>query len=192
MGFSQDKKRALNRLEASKNVKDVDEEAMPVLDAINSIDGFYTTSSCLGRATILEGSGKKHEMRILGKWHQKPAFEQLIRAFKPISGIARLKYEGPILHVMAKDIGLAQSMLGIFLDCGFKRSGIKSIRPQRLALEAVSTESLDAPIAIDGRPLADEKYIRSLLPILHMRFDASRKKTESLLEALEKHPFKRL
>lgn len=49
MTFEEQKKRALERL----RIRGADEEVEEILERINSLDGFFTTSSCSGRIVLI-------------------------------------------------------------------------------------------------------------------------------------------
>ena len=184
MGFGKDKKKSLNDLEASKAVGDVDTGIIPVLDAINSLDDYYTTSSCFGRIVLFEDRGGKGSIKHLGKWHRKADFKEISAAFKASEGVVWFRYEGPIMHVIACDIEAAQRILQILHECGFKRSGIQSIKDGRVVIEALATEILASPLAIDGEPLVDMSYLERIIPLAHEKFDASKDKLIRLEKAL--------
>lgn len=61
MVFEGQKKRALERL----RIRGADEEVEEILERINSLDGFFTTSSCSGRIVLicLPEIGAKREAR---------------------------------------------------------------------------------------------------------------------------------
>ena len=54
MGFLEDKKRTLTNLELAIREGLVDEEIIPILNKINNLNNYYTTSSCIGRVGIME------------------------------------------------------------------------------------------------------------------------------------------
>ena len=59
MGFDNEKKNTLSKLDKSTKGS-IDEPILPVLDLINDMEDYYTTSSCSGRIMIFEPSGQRH------------------------------------------------------------------------------------------------------------------------------------
>ncbi|MBR9703233.1 hypothetical protein GOV10_04295, partial [Candidatus Woesearchaeota archaeon] len=67
--FDSDKKRYIEKLGSPDNSKkgNVDEAMWPLLNSINANEGYYTTSSCAGRISLIiePESGKKFDTN----WH---------------------------------------------------------------------------------------------------------------------------
>ncbi|MBW3019386.1 hypothetical protein KY329_04350, partial [Candidatus Woesearchaeota archaeon] len=59
MDFDNDKKNALTKLDKSTKGS-IDEPVIPILNLINSMNDYYTTSSCSGRIMIMEPSEERH------------------------------------------------------------------------------------------------------------------------------------
>jgi len=68
--FLKSKERAMYALEKAMKNGEVDEKALPIIEKLNGVEEFFTTSSCSGRIVILEvpSLGKKVDARFLGKW----------------------------------------------------------------------------------------------------------------------------
>ncbi|MBD3387617.1 MAG: hypothetical protein GF416_01085 [Candidatus Altiarchaeales archaeon] len=185
MSFERQKKTALNNLEASLNVGDVDPALKPLLEAINSFDRYYSTSSCSGRVALLQDIKGKGECRFLGKWHRRATSDEVLRVLKPCDGVVWFRYESPILHVIARDIKAASELLKACRSAGFKRSGIQSMKEERLMVEVLSTERLDAPVMADGITLVSDEYIRYLVGQANLKYDRGSSKLDKLLECLK-------
>ena len=169
---------------ALKSLKDaciegkVDEGVLPILDQINRIQGFYTTSSCAGRIVLLEipQIGDKRAACFLGIWHRTIEPKELqAAATKATTGFLWLLAQAPILHIGAKTIQYADIMLKTAIACGFKNSAIKSIG-KKIIIEICSTERLDAPIGRDGCLYCDEKYLSLLVEISNEVIERSQEK----------------
>ena len=180
MGFAERKKEAQNNLLAAENVGDLDMELKPLLAAINALGEYYTTSSCMGRVGIMRDLGNKSLDTYLGKWHRKVTFEEVNRALAGAEGKVWLRYESPIIHVMARCAEAADAFLHLCRESGFKRSGIQTLKDERILIEVLSTERVDAPVTADGKVLVSEEYLRFLVGEANAKFDLGWKKLARL------------
>ncbi|OYT54053.1 MAG: hypothetical protein B6U72_04065 [Candidatus Altiarchaeales archaeon ex4484_2] len=187
--FVNQKRNALERYNQARNLGDVDEEIIPLLEHINSLDDFYTTSSCSGRITLLLERGSKKESRWLGKWHREITPGEVIECLQdiPPDGVVWFKYESAILHIAAKTIEKAKKILYIVRDSGYKRVGLQGLKKERYLVEVCDTERVDCPLAEKGRLLVDEKYLTYLTAFSNRRFRKGRKKLSHLESSLKKN-----
>jgi tRNA wybutosine-synthesizing protein 3 len=165
--FLDAKEKALQSLTHACATEKVDEGVLPVLEQINRMQGFYTSSSCAGRIVLLEipQIGDKRAARFLGVWHRTIEQKELqSAATKATTGFLWLLAQAPILHIGVETLPLADRMLKIAISCGFKNSAIKSIG-KKIIIEICSTERLDAPIGRDGCLFCQEKYLSLLVEI---------------------------
>jgi len=161
------KEKALKSLESALRNQKVDEGVKRILELINGLEGFYTSSSCAGRIVLLQipRIGDKRGAVFLGIWHRTIEENELLAAgVKATTGLLWLLAQAPILHVGAKDIELADKMVKIAISSGFKNSAIKS-SGKKIILEICSTERLDAPIGRDGVLFCDGNYLALLVEI---------------------------
>ena len=150
--FLENKKRTLQKLENAKNNGEVDSGIVTVLDLINSLDDYYTSSSCYGRVVLLEIPviGDKKNARWLGKWHHEIKSDDVLSAVRDAKrGQLWLLAQSPIIHVVCRDLESAAKLLKLSVSCGFKHSGLKSV-DRNIVVEVLSTERLDAPVGCDG------------------------------------------
>jgi tRNA wybutosine-synthesizing protein 3 len=165
--FEEQKKRALERL----RIRGADEEVGAILDKINGLDGFFTTSSCSGRIVLicLPEIGAKKEARFIGKWHRRVRKAEVLEAMSDatprIKGEVWLISQSPILHVACRSLEQATALLRIAIESGFKYSGIKAITKDdgKVMVEMMSTERMDVPLASDGRVFCSEEYLDFIL-----------------------------
>ncbi|ACV23892.1 tRNA(Phe) 7-((3-amino-3-carboxypropyl)-4-demethylwyosine(37)-N(4))-methyltransferase Taw3 [Methanocaldococcus fervens] len=178
MGFLEDKKRTLMNLELAIREGLVDEEIIPILNKINGIDSYYTTSSCIGRVGIMEipkNKNPKLYSRWLGKWHHYANYEEMFNALKNRKeGYIVFVMNSPILHIACKDIISAKKMLELAIHSGLKASSIKSISDRRIIVEILTTYKVDAPIGEDGRLFVDENYLKFLLDYSNSKLKKAR------------------
>lgn len=178
----------MDDLKAARSNGKADNDELGVLDLINHYESLYTTSSCLGRTCVLE-TKKEHDKlgsRWLDKWHREITSEEIIEALrKNEKGVAYLQTECPILHVVSKDLEGAKSLLNIALESGFKRSGIHGLNEDRILIEVCSTETLEAPLAMDGARLTNDGYVERVTEFANLRWLQGQKKLKRLKKALE-------
>jgi len=184
--FEKAKKEALMSLEIALRRGEVDEDIIPLLKKINSMENYFTTSSCSGRISVMEMPhfGDKVNARWLGKWHREVEFEEVMEAIrKHREGQLWLLVRSPILHVGARTLEDAVKLVNLAVSCGFKYSNIKSISDRKLIVEIRSTERLDAFLGEGGELLVSEDYIRKLVEIAN----AQLKRFKDKLRKLEKN-----
>jgi tRNA wybutosine-synthesizing protein 3 len=172
------KESALKSLEDACAEQKVDEGVLPILDLINGIEGFYTSSSCAGRIVLLEipQIGDKRGATFLGVWHRTIEPEELkVAAIKATKGLLWLLAQAPILHIGAQTLELADRMVKTAISCGFKNSSVKSTG-KKIRLEICSTERLDAPIGRDGCLFCEEEHLSLLVEISNEVIERSGKK----------------
>jgi tRNA wybutosine-synthesizing protein 3 len=184
--FASQKKEALNNLLAAEKVGDLDQDLKPLLDAINSLPDCYTTSSCSGRIVLFQNLGGKSLDKTVGKWHRKVQPDDVFRLIQPMDGVVNFIYEPPILHIMARTLEKAAVILILSREAGFKRTGIQSLRPERILVEALSTERIDAPIMAAGKTLVSDEYLRFLIQQANAKYDGGQGKLQRLLVNLQR------
>ena len=178
MGFLEDKKRTLTNLEMAIRENLVDEEVIPILNKINNLDNYYTTSSCIGRVGIMEipkDKNPKLYSRWLGKWHHYATYDEMFNALKERkNGYIVFVMNSPILHIACKDIESAKKMLELAIHSGLKASSIKSVSDRRIIVEILTTHKVDAPIGEDGELFVDNNYLRFLLNYSNLKLKRAR------------------
>ncbi|XRO77563.1 tRNA(Phe) 7-((3-amino-3-carboxypropyl)-4-demethylwyosine(37)-N(4))-methyltransferase Taw3 [Methanocaldococcus sp. 10A] len=178
MGFLDDKKRTLMNLELAIREGLVDEEIIPILNKINEIDNYYTTSSCIGRVGIMEipkDKNPKIYSRWLGKWHHYATYDEMFDALKERKeGYLVFVMNSPILHIACKDIDSAKKMLELAIHSGLKASSIKSVSEKRVIVEILTTYKVDAPIGEDGKIFVDNNYLMFLLDYSNSKLKKAR------------------
>ena len=165
--FLEHKKNALNKLNKAKNEKLVDKDIIPILDIINTLDDYYTSSSCYGRIVLLEipEVGDKKNAVFLGKWHRKISSDEILNAAeKANKGLLWILAQSPIIHVGAKSNKAADKILKTAISCGFKNSGLKSI-DKNIVVEILSTGRLDSPVGNDGKLFCESEHLELLVKI---------------------------
>jgi tRNA wybutosine-synthesizing protein 3 len=186
--FLDAKESALKSLEAACAEQKVDKEILHILDLINGIEGFYTSSSCAGRVVLLEipQIGDKRGATFLGIWHRTVELKEFkAAATKATKGLLWLLAQAPILHIGAQTIELADKMVKTAISCGFKNSAVKSLG-KKIRLEICSTERLDAPIGRDGCLFCIDEHLSLLIEISNEVIERSGKKLDLFTKKIEK------
>ena len=184
------KEHFLKRLELEYKIGRVDADVKPLLDVINSFDEYYTTSSCSGRIqiTLNKLPGDKHDIITVAKWHREVGVEEVLAVISELHKSA-VKYswfsvQPPIFHVVAKNLEAALDILTIARHCGFKHSGIQSVKRYRVILEITGSERIEVPIFSDGVLMIELEKIPALVKIANKLLSRSKEKMHKLREAL--------
>nr|O58796.2 RecName: Full=tRNA(Phe) 7-((3-amino-3-carboxypropyl)-4-demethylwyosine(37)-N(4))-methyltransferase 1; AltName: Full=tRNA wyosine derivatives biosynthesis protein Taw3 1 [Pyrococcus horikoshii OT3] len=190
--FERAKKEALMSLEIALRKGEVDEDIIPLLKKINSIENYFTTSSCSGRISVMEMPhfGDKVNAKWLGKWHREVSLYEVLEAIKKHrSGQLWFLVRSPILHVGAKTLEDAVKLVNLAVSCGFKYSNIKSISNKKLIVEIRSTERMDVLLGENGEIFVGEEYLNKIVEIANdqmRRFKEKLKRLESKINALNR------
>ena len=185
--FEKQKRHAVNKLDVSIRVGDVDTGIVKLLQLLNACKDYYTTSSCEGRIQVFQDVGSKKDNQTLGCWHRKVKFREVLQAFRPVKGVVYFKFEPPILHVAARGIAAARALLIAAREAGFKKSGIQAVKEERFMVELASTENIDAPVMDNGSKLVPDEYVKYLVRLAnakHTRTRSKIKKLETLIKTL--------
>lgn len=180
--FQSQKKIAMKRLQEAKENGEVDSAMLQLLDHVNSLRDFYTTSSCAGRISLFHDLGSKREDDWLGKWHREVEFEEARNVMKelPSQGIVWFLHEPAIIHIVSREFDKAIDLLNIARESGFKKVGIQSCKEERILVEICSTERIDAPVVNDGKILVNEEYLKYLINLANGKFKKGQKKLKRL------------
>ncbi len=188
MDFDKQKQKYLAELESDLRDKSkkgfIDAEIKDLVAAINVHADYYTTSSCAGRILLysISPDRKKNETEWIFVSHQEVLLSEIVEKLKTISlGIVFFRFEPLILHVVCRDLGAAERLLQICNTAGLKHSGAISLG-ERIVVEIIGNDRLDAPVAKDGNILITSDGIS------HFVFDANEKMKRNLerIERLKK------
>jgi tRNA wybutosine-synthesizing protein 3 len=141
----------------------VDTEIKPLLDAINALPDYYTTSSCAGRIVLLEKRERKCDSRLIYVSHQEASHAKVWQAMKALGCFPIwFKQESFIVHVCCRSIEAASSLLQCAHEAGLKHSGIISMQ-KKTVVEVVGVECMETIVARDGHILVSDEYLRELV-----------------------------
>jgi tRNA wybutosine-synthesizing protein 3 len=187
--FEEQKERAMRELRKALEEDKVDHDIIPLLERINALPNYFTTSSCSGRISVMEmpDFGDKVNSVWLGKWHREVTVEEVLEAVgKHSSGQLWLLVRSPILHVGARTLEDAVKLLNLSIGLGFKYSNIKSVSHKKLIVEIRSTERMDVPLGENGELWVDEAYIERIVNLANAQVRRFKEKLGKLEEEIKK------
>jgi len=158
----------MKKLEEHIKEGKVDKEILHILNLINSLDNYFTTSSCAGRIVLIKTPEdlKKQENVFLFKSHQIVKFEDIwniiLENYKKYENIW-FKQEPFIIHVVCKDLKSANELLKISSKVGLKHSGIISLKKNKIVVEIIGNEKIETIVSKNGRILVNEEYLKELV-----------------------------
>ena len=162
MTFERQKQQILSRLDKSKKGS-IDKHIKSLVNLINSLSNYSTSSSCSGRISITEVTGKKQGYNWLFITHNKASLKKIKQVLdNPSKKKIWLKHEPMILHICCKDLDSARNMLVICHEAGLKRAGIITFG-KKIMIETFGTDKMDVPIVEKGKLLIDDNYLKILV-----------------------------
>ncbi|WP_099211796.1 tRNA(Phe) 7-((3-amino-3-carboxypropyl)-4-demethylwyosine(37)-N(4))-methyltransferase Taw3 [Thermococcus henrietii] len=187
--FDEQKAKAMESLRQALAEGKVDEDIIALLEKINALENYFTTSSCSGRISVMEMPhfGDKVNSAWLGKWHREVTVEEVLEAVgRHSTGQLWFLVRSPILHVGARTLDDAVKLLNLAIGLGFKYSNIKSVSHKKLLVEIRSTERMDVPLGADGELWVSEDYIERIVNIANDQLRRFKRKLKRLEEKVEK------
>ncbi|MBU2522782.1 MAG: hypothetical protein KKE23_00640 [Nanoarchaeota archaeon] len=185
MNFLKQKKDFLSKPDKS-GIGGIDEDIRKLVDIINKNPNYYTTSSCAGRIILMRETGEKQENVFIFVTHKKASVGQITTAIKldkRATDLMYLKEEPCIMHVACKSIEHANDLVNSARQSGWKKSGIISIKPEKVMAELISTEILAAPITSKGKVMVDETYLDFLIKESNKKLGHTREKIKNFENA---------
>jgi len=155
-----------------------DEYIVNLCKKINSLDNYYTTSSCSGRIVLLKDSREKKDDLFIKVWHKEISFEELKKTLENIDSdeLIYFKQEPVIIHVACKNLEDAQKLIELAMKCGWKRNGIIS-SDKRFVVELNATEKLEFPI-FHKKTLVNDNYLKLIVKEANKKLRLSWEKIE--------------
>ena len=186
MTFEQYKQSAMQKLQEAKQKKEVDEDAVPLLDILNSKENYFTSSSCYGRIYLIYlPSYSKKDSRFVGKWHRKVSFEEVKKVLEKEKEPLWFRMEPYILHISCKEMKDAEKILEIKQKLGIKRGGIFATREGRVQIELKGTHKIDCPVKTESYVI-DDDYLKILIKEANERFEKNQNVWKNIKKEFEK------
>jgi len=178
MNFPNDKKTFLAKLDKSKKGS-VDEKAIPLLETINALPDYYSTSSCSGRVYLWKGTGKKSETQWLKVSHD--LIEDDFFNCDEEKELVWLRLEGAIWHIACKDLEAANILLEKARRF-YKKSCILTAS-SKIIVEVRGSEYMEMPLYKEGKLLfsGDLLWLKGMI---NQKLEKVWKDTEKLRKIL--------
>lgn len=160
MTFANNKKTHLTKADKSKK-GGIDEKVIPLLETINTLPNYYTTSSCSGRVYLWKGTGKKSETQWLRMSHD--LIDENFFECEDKNEVIWLRLEALILHIACKDLGAANALLEKTRTF-YKKSCILSAS-SKIIVEVRGSEFIEMPLYKDGELLfsGDFEWLKEII-----------------------------
>ena len=185
--FNQQKKDILKKTDRSIQGK-IDEDIREVVEIINHMPDYFTTSSCAGRIILIQltQSRKKNEARRLFISHDPIKTEGLLDAIpSDIANPIWFMQESMILHICCRHLNAAQKMLKLCHTAGIKRVGITSLSP-KICIEAFGTARMETIIARVGKIETSVDYLKVLTESANKKLEKNKEIIQKFTLLLEK------
>lgn len=181
--FLQSKKSVLLRKDHSF-IGEWDKKIIPLCNKINSLENYYTNSSCSGRIILMVDQEKKGEGLFKFITHEKIKIDNLKKEIKKILDSKekrdiKLKTEPPIIHITCFNFNDAKKLAILSNLSGFKKTGLISF-DRKIVLEISSGEKIELPIIKKGKILIEEKFLKIILENSNKKLESSWKKIKKL------------
>ena len=184
--FQKRKQDILSKLDKSHK-NSWDEKIARLCNEINSLDNYYTTSSCSGRVVLMIEQEKKGEGLFLFVYHGEISLEQIKEdlklALKKKKHI-KFKLEPCILHIVCRTLGDSQKLYDKAKLAGWKKSGIIGMK-NGFVIELNSTERLEFPIIHENKIFVDDEFLKIVVDESNQKLKKSWIKIKRLEKSLK-------
>lgn len=184
ISFQRRKNDTLARLDKSSK-KSWDEKIAGLCEKINSLENYYTTSSCSGRILLMISLEKKQKDLFLKVYHDLVSVEKLKKELNNLKNkeLIKFKSEPCILHVACKNLESCQKMHDAAKNSGWKHCGIIATG-RRFVVELSSSEKLEFPIMKNGKILVDDDFLKIVLKQANENLEKSWEKIEQMKKSI--------
>jgi tRNA wybutosine-synthesizing protein 3 len=187
--FQQSKENILSRPDKSF-IGGIDARIKKLCDKINSLENYYTTSSCSGRIVVMVEKKQKDRELFLFMSHDEISFSELKKELAKIlknkknkKEIIKFKLDPCILHVACETLEDADILLKKAQLSGWKRNGVISLG-RKIVVELNSTEKLEFPILKNGKILVDDDFLKLIIQESNKKLKLGWEKIEKLEKSL--------
>ena len=178
--FNQRKKSVLKKADKS-SVGGWDERVIKLCEKINSLEEYYTTSSCSGRIMVLKDQDKKGKNVFVYVSHDLVS-EDFLKDVK-LKGNLKFKQEPFIFHVACRDLDGAKKLIEKAHKVGWKRAGVISLS-KNIIVEINGNEKIDFPLVKKGKLLVSEEFMAEVVKKSNSNLERNWKKVEELRKEL--------
>ena len=196
MSFDVAKSSLLSKLTAGVDFSpkgSIDAPVVQLVDFINDLPDFVTTSSCSGRISVYRDENSTKGIQWVLVVHGAITVDQLKAAVSGQEAIAAgqhfivLKCEGFILHVRCRDLDSGRRLHQIAMGCGFRESGLSVGQKMRVQLAIRTTAyGLELPIAVGTRLILDDHALKIIVKEANRRLRCNFARTDRLLSTMKR------
>lgn len=189
MNFLHEKNTQLKKVDLSRKAS-VDDKIFDLLQFLNNLECYYTTSSCSGRTVVLSCQSGEKQLKKGCTWllvsHELLKSEDVINVLKNHQGSAVLKFEPFILHVRCQSLNDAQKLHAVSVESGFRNSGLTVGQTGKIIVAVRSTLSLEVPLSKDGHLLVSDEYINFVVQEANKKMEENWCRTQKFFDNFRK------
>ena len=196
MSFDVAKKSLLGKLAAGIDFSpkgSIDAPIVQLVDFVNDLPDFVTTSSCSGRISVFRDENSTKGIQWILVVHGAITTEQLRNAVieQDLNTAGKhlivMKCEGFILHVRCRNLECGRRLHQIAMGCGFRESGLSVGQKMRVQLAIRTTAyGLELPIAVGNQLLLDDNALEIIVSEANRRLRCNFARTDRLLSAMKR------
>jgi tRNA wybutosine-synthesizing protein 3 len=196
MSFDAAKTSLLGKLAAGVDFSpkgSIDAPIVQLVDFINDLPDFVTTSSCSGRISVYRDENCTKGVVWILVVHGVITVEQLREAVHgqdcATAGnfFIALKCEGFIVHIRCRDLDSGRKLHQIAMGCGFRESGLSVGQKMRVQLAIRTTAyGLELPIAVGKKMILDTNALEIIVAEANRRLRCNFARTDRLLLAMKR------
>ncbi|ESO09301.1 hypothetical protein HELRODRAFT_73542 [Helobdella robusta] len=175
MNFDENKIRATTKQDLSRKGS-VDEPVLELVNYINQLNNYFTTSSCSGRICVYEPGNincKKKGCIWLYTSHNLCSLHDMLDGLNKSEGNAFFKFEPFILHVQCRQLCDAQLLHRLAIESGLKNSGMSFGKSGKITVAVRCTLSLEVPLTKNGQLLVSKEYLTFLVEIANEKLQSN-------------------
>lgn len=167
--------------------KSWDEKIVKLCEKINSLENYYTTSSCSGRIVLMVNQDKKDRNLFFKVYHDLISFDELKNdlniIIKQNEKSIKFKLDPCALHIACKRLEDAEDLCNKTKLAGWKECGLISFKNKIVELK--STEKLEFPIIDRDKILVNDEFLKIIVDESNKKLKKSWMKIEKLSNLLE-------
>ena len=196
MSFDVAKRSLLSKLAAGIDFSpkgSIDAPIVHLVDFVNDLPDFVTTSSCSGRISVFRDEKSTKGIQWILVVHGAITTEQLRNAVigqdfgTAGKHLVVMKCEGFILHVRCRNLECGRRLHQIAMGCGFRESGLSVGQKMRVQLAIRTTAyGLELPIATGNHLLLDDVALEIIVSEANRRLRCNFARTDRMLSAMKR------
>ncbi len=186
--WASERDKAYRRMARDHYIGYLDPGVREILEAIFSIEGYYPTSSCIGRVVAVDAPTPwgRRDSHIVFKKHSEITAREVEELLEtPVLYTLWLIASGPIFHIMARTPRHALELLRRAREAGFKHSGLLASSRRGYLVELVTGIWLDIPLKSQKGVLISRSEVGSIVEIVNRALREGRERLSQLRRAID-------